>query len=204
MHNVFVGKFILRNGHRGGYYCTYCNYEHLHSKNTPKMFVPSIHSTLWVHIYSCWQTWASTQGKITVEYHYLEAFADLDSAWSTASLVSSSEQENRAVRTNMLPNPCWSQRSQEMKCKKQSFLPNLPPPHTPPLYLLSYFLSSLARRPPISRTVSLSLLSWKSAVSACLKVLRNFRKSLEVTLHLSTLSGTYPVHSSLRESKNCC
>ena len=47
--------------------------------------------------------------------------------------------------------------------------------------------------------VSLSLLSWKSAVSACLKVLWNFRKSLQVTLHLSSLSGTYPVHSTLRK-----
>lgn len=146
-------------------------------------------------------------GKITVEYHYLKAFADLDSALSRASLVSSSEQENRASRTNTLPNPCWSQRSQEMKCKKQFPPPNLfsPPPLSLLLPLSLYLLflfSLLSRRPPISRTVSLSLLSWKSAVSACLKVLRNFRKSLEVTLHLSTLSGTYPVHSSLRKSKN--
>lgn len=47
-------------------------------------------------------------------------------SWSTASLLSSSEQENRAVRINTLPNPCWSQRSREMKCKSNvSSPPNL-------------------------------------------------------------------------------
>lgn len=84
-------------------------------------------------------------GRITAEYHYLKAFADLDRAWSAASLVSSSEQENRAARTNTLPNPCWSQRSQEMKCKGKARTPppqNLfTPPPLLPRYRLPWFLS---------------------------------------------------------------
>ncbi len=99
------------------------NFKHLRSKTHPDCLFQA--STVYFGSSSIHAGgWHQHTGKITVEYHYLKAFADLDSAWSTASLVSSSEQENRAVRTNTLPNPCWSQRSQEMKCKKQST-----PPH---------------------------------------------------------------------------
>lgn len=42
--------------------CT-CNYKHLHSRNTPRLFVLSVHNVLWVLIYSCWRL-ASTQVKL--------------------------------------------------------------------------------------------------------------------------------------------
>lgn len=89
-----------------------------------------------------------------------------------------------------------------------------PPPHPPSRLppcssqicsLLSYFLPSLCRT-PVSRTVSLSLLSRKSAVDACLKVRRYSRKSVEVTPHLSTLkwyiSGTQKPQRGFKTTTN--
>lgn len=145
-------------------------------------------------------SWLQHTGKITEEYDYLRAFADLDSAWSTASLVSSSEQKNRALRTNTLPNPCWSQRSKEMKCKGKVTQPNLfcftPTPRKILLSLfpLPYFLSSLVTL-PFQEWCHFHYSHGKVLSALVSKVLRNFRKSLEVTLHLSSLSGTHPVHS---------
>lgn len=126
-------------------------------------------------------SWLQHTGKITEEYDYLRAFADLDSAWSTASLVSSSEQKNRALRTNTLPNPCWSQRSKEMKCKgkvtpAKSVLLHPHPSQNPTFSLPPSLFSLFSCHPPVSRMVSLSLLSWNSALSTCLKSAEEFQK----------------------------
>lgn len=108
------------------------------------------------------------------------------------------KRESGAVGTNTPPNPCWSQHSREMKCKKEKHSPPPPPQPSnlfPPFRLFSYFLPSQERcHFHYSHGKVLSAL-----VSKCCE---KFGKSLKVTLHLSTLSGTYPVHSSLRESKN--
>lgn len=72
---------------------------------------------------------------------------------------------------------------------------------SPPPLAKSYFLSSPF--PIFSLLITLLFQEWchfhyshgKVLSALVSKVLRNFRKSLEVTLHLSSLSGTHPVHS---------
>lgn len=144
-------------------------------------------------------------GNITEKYHYLKAFADLDCVQNTASLISSFQQENRAERTNTLPNPCWSQRSQEMKRKSKVSPPKSVMPHLSLPLAVSFSPFSPHTLPShLKNGVTFATLEEKkkSVVSACLKVLINFRKSLQVTLHLSSLSGIYPVHSMLGKLKN--
>lgn len=116
---------------------------------------------------------------------------------------SCSEQENRALRTNTLPNPCWSQRSKE-KCKSKvtptkSVLLHPPTPTPTALSLYPPYLFSL----PFQEGCHFHYSHGKVLSALDSKVLRNFRKSLAVTVYLSSLSGTHPVHSRLRNSKNC-
>lgn len=175
----------LRKNRRGAFYCALGNAV-CWLQASMVYFGPLI--------YSSWRP-LQHAGEITVEYHYLKAFADLDSAWSTASLVSSAGTEEREQTLRLIR----AEVSTLVKCKKEPASPPSPTTHTPTLTpnlfnlsLTPSLFSLPSRRPPILRTVSLSPLSRKSAVSACLKVLRNFRESLAETLHLSTRSGTYP------------
>ena len=154
------------------------NYKHLHSKTHPDCLFQG--STVYFGCSSIHADgWLRRAGKITAEYHYLKAFADLDSAWRAASPPSPPpnrrterwEQTRCLIRAEVSALEIWNAKSRA----------HPPPSTTPPKNLFSLSIcptifSPLSRR-PISRTVSLSLLSRKSAVSACLKVLRNFRKS---------------------------
>lgn len=81
-------------------------------------------------------------------------------------------------------------------------LPKSVIPHPLPVAISFYFLCSHVAFPTQERCHFHYSNGKKSVVSASLKVKRNFRKSFQVTIHLSSLSGTFPVHSSLRKLKN--
>lgn len=200
--NVFVGKFVHRNLPQR-WVLAHATTNTSTPKHTPTVYSKDPQCTFGAHLFTLT---AGSDAQVKLQRHII--------IWRHLLTLTVHEEQR-------LPSPPPNRRTErweQTRClihaevsalkiwNAKSRVPLLPFHHTSqksvlPLYLPDYFLSPLATLPSQERChfhySHGKVLS--ALVSKCWEISESLGK---VTLHLSTLSGTYPVHSGLRKSKN--